>query len=443
MEAGFARIDITPPIGTPMMGWGVPSERLAESVQDPLYLRALWASAGGRDVLFATVDWCFVGREDSDRFKGVLGRTVGLAPSQVLLSASHSHSGPAVGAYLDLEYSPPPRDYLRDVEDALVHAARIARDGRRKARILAGMSRTSLPMNRRCPRDGKIVNAPNPSGPVHDSLPVCLLEDVQGRPIAVLFAASTHVVCMRGKAISADYPGVAMARLDAHLGVPCSLFLQGVGGDSRPALLGRGRTEWNWNSGWDEAVQIGEILAKEVIAALPVLRPCAAEVRHALVETRWPLQPPRSREDYLAVPPPSSESRSAGAALRYRWAQRQARLLDRGALRPYASVLVQGVQLAETVRLVAIEGEPVGGHGRAIDQAFPASPRHPSEGAATFALGYANGEALYLVTSPMLAEGGYEPESYWEYGYPSSLAPGMEKILSQAFEQLKSQGGQS
>jgi hypothetical protein len=40
----------------------------------------------------------------------------------------------------------------------------------------------------------------------------------------------------------------------------------------------------------------------------------------------------------------------------------------------------------------------------------------------------------------MLAEGGMEPTSYWEYGLPSPLAPGTESVLHQALQDLDAEG---
>ena len=55
----------------------------------------------------------------------------------------------------------------------------------------------------------------------------------------------------------------------------------------------------------------------------------------------------------------------------------------------------------------------------------------------TFPIGYSNGTGLYLPVSKMLPEGGYEVESYWEYGFPSPLAENMEEIVSDALSQLR------
>ena len=95
-------------------------------------------------------------------------------------------------------------------------------------------------MNRR-KRDegGNIVMAPNPGGLVFDHLPVCLLKDSEGTAVCLLFSVSCHPSMLSGFEISAEYPGAATDRLDAHLGAAVSLFLQGTHADVA-ALRGRG-----------------------------------------------------------------------------------------------------------------------------------------------------------------------------------------------------------
>jgi len=427
MRAGFSRADITPPIGTPLGGWGISSERLSEVNHDPLYVRALSANHEGEEALFLAFDLCFVSREDADRLKGVLGREFGLLPKQILINASHTHAGTAVGTYVDLYYAPPLRDYLATIEAAVVQAAGDARTGQREVTLRAGMGRTMVPLNRRGPRGGEIANAPNPDGPILDSLPVCLFEDQQGNPVALLFAASAHPVCVPGRLVSADYPGAATANLDEHFGTVCSMFLQGAGGDSRPRVLGEGRESWNHACGPAEAQQAGRTLAEDVLrtigAGLPTVQPT---LRSALIGTHWPLQDNWTRGDYEEVAGGATEGEEL--SVRQRWAARQVERLDRDALPASLELLTQGIVLGEGVRLIALEGELVCEHGRAIEEHYPDG--------VTFALGYSNGEGLYLVTSAQLAEGGYEPDSYWEYGHPSALAKGTEEVVAGGLKEL-------
>ena len=78
------------------------------------------------------------------------------------------------------------------------------------------------------------------------------------------------------------------------------------------------------------------------------------------------------------------------------------------------------------------EGEPVGALGRQVVARYAAG--------VTFPLGYSNGMGLYLPTSHMLPAGGYEVESYYEYGYPAPLAAGIEEVLEAGLAELHTRG---
>jgi hypothetical protein len=84
------------------------------------------------------------------------------------------------------------------------------------------------------------------------------------------------------------------------------------------------------------------------------------------------------------------------------------------------------------LRLVGLEGEPVAELGRLILDYYGAG--------VTFPLGYTGGAQMYLPTTPMLSEGGYEVDSYYEYRQPSVLAPGMEAKLLGALDALRERG---
>ncbi len=423
LSAGFARADLTPPVGIPLVGCGPAWERLSENVIDPVHVRILALSQGDEAALLLTFDTCFVGRQESEALKASLGRRLGLRPAQILCASTHSHAGPAYDAYLDLETRPAPRDWLRLVEERVTTAAEAAWSQRRPVKVRAACGTTSLPMNRRRPRDGTFVNAPHPSGSTHDKLPLCLLEDANGTPVCLLFLISTHPVAVRGTGVSADYPGLACTLLDEYLGTPCAIFLQGAAGDSRPRTLGEGRDEWLWASNETHARQIAEILASEVKPLLRELKEITPRLRTALIESHWPLAP-LGQEELLAI-----EALGDG---RQAWARRQLDRLKWGALPDRIGILMQGIQLGEGLRIVAMEGEPLSPHAHAVEAAF--------DDGITFPAGYANGEGMYLVTSDMLAEGGYEPTSFPEYGQPGPLAPGLEAARDAGLQHLKQCG---
>ncbi len=260
---------------------------------------------------------------------------------------------------------------------------------------------------------------------VYKSVPLCLLRDRESKPICLLFAASCHPSTFPGYAVSADYPGVAMAELDDYLDNECSLFLQGVGGDSK--VISFADPE-RFGSTWDDVQKAGEMLAADVIAGLEKdLCPANPSLACAETEVFLPLAEPPTRSELEAA---AAKNENFAKAM---WARNLLARLDRGEVLPTSvPVSVHGVQLAAGVRLAGLEVEPVAEWGRIIEQFYGSG--------VTFALGYTDGCQLYLPTTGMLAEGGYEVSSFWEYHWPAQLTPGIEDRVIRALSHLKSIG---
>ncbi len=435
MIAGFGRAKITPPLGTSMAGWLYRDlAKGCEEVHDDLFARVLYLEHEGERLLIVALDLLFLSRAETDQVKGALGRHLDFAPRQILVNFSHTHSGPALGRWGLAVLGAPNLEYLDQVQSAVLAAASEARRTARPASLRVGMGRTRLPLNRRLPDgQGGIGFRPNPQGLVCDALPVCLVEDRAGPPVALLFSVACHPSTIQGWSISADFPGVAVQALDAHLGLEAgSIFLQGTGADAKARVIGDGRDEGGraWRRAtWEDVAAAGTMVAQEVMSVLAGgLQPDEPCLRSASVETVWPLLPPPPREYYadLVAAPETDQFRRA-------WAERQVEALDRGRGLPTAvPVTVCGAQIGRDCRLIGLEGELVASLGNLILKRFPTG--------VTFPLGFTNGTQLYLPDSTILAEGGYEAESYWEYDWPSPLAPGTEAIVEEALADLRAAG---
>ena len=435
MRAGFARECVTPPPGTTMMGFGSRDmARGCDGTHDDIFVRALYLEHEGEMALVMSYDMCFLGREEVDRYKGAIGRRLDMLPRQILMNTSHSHVGPSVGTWYSAGYECPDRLYLTDLERATVRAACHARDAAQDVTLWAGSTRSKLPMNRRRKMEhGGIENRPNPTGYAYDKLPFCLLKGSAGEPVCLLFSISAHPSMMSGWEISAEYPGVAMRLLDEHLGTDASLFLQGVGGDAKPEVIGRGGVD-RWQTGtWELMEEAGAMVAGEVIEALGQ---GLSEVKPALgcasAEMAWAFEDAPPREEFEAIvdgTKPEERERS----VRYMWAQAQIEKLDRGDTLPTSVTLTaHGVKLGEGLRIVGIEGETVAPWGKFIEDFY--------DGGITFPLGYTDGTGLYLPVTSMLPEGGYEVVSSWEYGFVAQFKPGMEDAVRDALKELRDRG---
>ena len=94
MNVGAAQVDITPPPGIDLCGFAARAQPSIE-VLDRLHVRALFLQQDGRCLLWLHFDLIALDRAFVDDVRDSAARELGLAQREVLLSATHTHSGPA------------------------------------------------------------------------------------------------------------------------------------------------------------------------------------------------------------------------------------------------------------------------------------------------------------------------------------------------------------
>jgi hypothetical protein len=228
--------------------------RPAQGVHDPVRARALALADARASVMWLTID--LVGVDPS--LTAELGerlRRAGIAYSALIVSASHTHSGP--GAYVDsalfafVALDRSSTEIRARLLDALERAAREAHQRKAPARVGAGA--VELPGLGK----SRIGAALDPT------LGVLKVVTADGRPLALLWNYAIHGTAL-GKdnfMVSGDLMGEASARIESRLRVP-ALFVNGAVGDVSPA--GRG---------WRGVASLGERLAQGALGAWDAIRP--------------------------------------------------------------------------------------------------------------------------------------------------------------------------
>jgi hypothetical protein len=157
-----------------------------------------------------------------------------ISSSQILVAATHTHSGGPTAEVLLSEASD---SYCDWVSRQAATAAVGARDRAVEARIGAGSTRVpGIAFNRRWHlSDGTVQTNPGqvsqeqllcPAGPVDDELIAAGLWDTHGDLLGTVVNFTCHTTFMTGSAFSADYPGA----LEQAIGVP-TVFFNGAMGD--------------------------------------------------------------------------------------------------------------------------------------------------------------------------------------------------------------------
>ena len=91
--AGAGRTTLTPPLGTPLIGYGG-RERGADAIRDDIYATSLVVSDGDMTVALVTCDLCALPVQQVRYVQRLIEKRTGIPPTHVMINTSHAHSGP-------------------------------------------------------------------------------------------------------------------------------------------------------------------------------------------------------------------------------------------------------------------------------------------------------------------------------------------------------------
>ena len=404
LKAGVARVDVTPPVGTPLGGF---AGRIGPSqgVHDPLYAKALALSDGDKTAILIVADLLSVPRDLVEGVRASIQGITGVGQGDVMVAATHTHSGPETIGIRAGPDDPYVSAYLKVLERYLVGVAYVAWKKMAEARIGGSKGDAVIGFNRRKRGD-----------PIDSEVGVIRIDDVEGNPRVAVINYPCHAVVLGGEnlLISADYPGYVNGVLERVKGLSfTSMFTNGAAGNINP-LSSVGYT---CPGTFRDAERLGSIIAGEALKTLEQTETSG----EAKIQTS-------SVTHYLSMeePPIAEAERYVRDAQ-----QKVAELKEKGAepnkIAPYEAVLeyyernlrllkeeqakemrlpleVQVFRMND-IALVAVPGEMFVEIGREI--------KAQSGVKNTFIIGYANGYIGYIPTLKAFEEGGYEPTRTW------------------------------
>lgn len=280
LQAGVARVEITPTSFGPMYGYSNRKCGPAVGTHDPLFAKALVLAAGDSRLALVTLD---LGSMVSPNLSREVASKLGIPV--LLLAASHTHSAPS---FLPAAGEPvQPSPYLEEVEKRIFEIVRQASSSLFPARLGVGRGALQLGYNRLILRDDGRARAlfdnlqRVPYGPVDPEYTLLRVEDSSGatRALVVHYAAHAVVLGPTNCKYSADYPGVLQAKVESELkGAQC-MFVQGGAGDINPLFQARSGKE---DDDFAVVQKMGETLAAEILRATVRI--------HPLSPVRYPIQ---------------------------------------------------------------------------------------------------------------------------------------------------------
>ncbi|OHB83596.1 MAG: hypothetical protein A2V98_16105 [Planctomycetes bacterium RBG_16_64_12] len=245
LEAGVARVDLTPPeeFKAALGGYGARMSKPAEGVHDRVFAKALVVADGPKRFAVVTADVLGFPPAFKPALVGRLSEA-GWTADQIMLLPSHSHSSIDISAINPANVFGVPQIGVYDpklFELVLDRLAQVVRDAARElVPVAVGTSSRELA--------GWTRNRRRDDGPTDPELTVTRIDTTEGKPLAVLLNFTAHPTFMTADEMlfSGGWPGHAQRTLEALLGNGLTaMFYNGAEGDQRPdARPDSGSSRW-------------------------------------------------------------------------------------------------------------------------------------------------------------------------------------------------------
>jgi hypothetical protein len=441
LRAGASVTIITPPLGHPLAG--LFHRREATTVVDDLTSRAIVLDDGRTRLAIVVCDLIALKAQMVNSIRALIQGATGIPPANVMISCTHTHTGPVTSPHRSDAPDPAYMDWL---VTRVADGVKIAFSRLQPAQVAHGSAPVSgVCFNRRYRmRDGTVVFNPGthnpdvigPAGPTDPAVTALLVESTKGVPIALWSCLSTHYAGTDDDyAISPDYYGEHARVVRAALGDRCvGAHANGASGNINTIDV----TEALGRAGAEKANLVGLSTAAAAIQGVAT-RPRSDSLTLATSSVsvgvnRWPVS---NRDVEVATDLMTNSAlvddlvagsfsylvgQSIPAYQIHAYAQG---LLDLAAMPETAEAEVQVLRIGEFA-IAALPGEVFVEFGLELKESSPFST--------TAVVGLANGNLGYLPTRTAFGEGGYET---WRGDWTWTAEGTGELLVESASRQLQ------
>jgi hypothetical protein len=241
LQVGFGAADITPSPGMDMPGGF--SKRPGKGVLDKCWAVACVVHDGTTPVALVGTDTLIVARETVEAARRQIQKETKIPGENVLVGASHTHSGGPCGFGWGRDEDPA---YLDKLAKGIAAAVSQAFNSLHAAEIGIGVGKEStISFNRRfLMKDGREITHPGKpgtphhgeivkyAGPIDPDVGVLAVRQPRGKIAGIVVNFACHNTVMGGDQFSADYAGQIRKHLHARYGENTPVvFLLGACGD--------------------------------------------------------------------------------------------------------------------------------------------------------------------------------------------------------------------
>ena len=234
LQAGFSRVDVTPPLGIAINGYFVP--RNADKILDALEVNCVALGCGQEKVLLMSIDNLGIAQKLLLPMRQAIREATGLPLEAIYVHATHSHTAGAITPMLENEEN---LEYREFVQAKLVEAALLALADLQPARMGWGVGHAPKVafVRRFRMKDGSVRTNPGtnhpdivaPIGEVDERVNVLRFD--RETDSLVLMNFGNHPDTVGGCNISADWPGFARRSLEQAIPGTKAIMFNGAQGD--------------------------------------------------------------------------------------------------------------------------------------------------------------------------------------------------------------------
>ena len=241
LKAGFARVDMTPPLGTPLAGYF--EMRYADGVLDPLSLNALALNDGEKTIVIITSDVLMIRMDVCNTLREMISERTGVPADHILINSLHPHTSLRIGGRVG-KGSPVVTDqaYLNVFYRKFCDVAQMAISDLADATFSTAVQHAVADISfvrRYYLKEGRLVTNPFDQTPDQIQGPAAKSDnDVrlvrfvrEGAKDIALVNFATHPDVIGGTKISADWPGFVRRFVEEGQNAHC-IFMNGFQGDT-------------------------------------------------------------------------------------------------------------------------------------------------------------------------------------------------------------------
>jgi hypothetical protein len=402
---GAAQVTINPTTPIRLSGYaGRDPLPEANAVQQTITAQAAAFGMGTDTALLIAVDSVGVPDNVVDAVAATLHTTYGLARERIVITSTHTHSGPHIDGFAANIFDPATSRALTLLEQQ--HVAQYT------SQLTGWLQQVAASaMNNRSPGhelswgEGSVTFGLNrrgtPIAPNDHSLPVMRVTNSLGVTKAILTSYATHATTLNpaDNLVSGDWPGYARQAIQNLYPGAIPLVMIGAGGDSDPnPRLGANSVPYAQNHGQAVANEVQRLINEQLMTPVsPNISAMHTEIELPFATQRLPGDPVSAR---LASSPASI---------------------------PYG---ITSWTFGDDLAMAFLEGELTVDYSLRLNSEF--------NGGRLWVNGFSNDVQGYIPSERILYEGGYEADesTYW-YALPGRFAHGLEdRIVSAVHDQL-------